>query len=79
MQLSLVSGRPISFIQDLYQPLYVPRPKVEPELFASLKPQTYDGGMEQLKQADKFANRTESLKKSQVPKIIEPICSNLSK
>jgi hypothetical protein len=26
VQLSLVSGRPISFIQDLYQPLYVPRP-----------------------------------------------------
>ena len=23
MQLSLVSGRPISFIQDLYQPLYI--------------------------------------------------------
>jgi len=27
--LSLVSGRPISFIQDLYTPLYVPRPTVQ--------------------------------------------------
>jgi hypothetical protein len=45
VQLSLVSGRPISFIQDLYQPLYVPRPVVQPELFASLRPQTYEGGM----------------------------------
>jgi hypothetical protein len=46
VQLSLVSGRPISFVQDLYRPLYVPRPTVEPELYASLRPQTYGGGME---------------------------------
>ncbi|MBA2480933.1 MAG: hypothetical protein H0V44_09735, partial [Planctomycetes bacterium] len=46
VNLSLVSGRPISFVQDLYQPLYMPRPTVEPELFASLRPQTYGGGME---------------------------------
>jgi hypothetical protein len=45
VQLSLVSGRPISFIQDLYHPLYVPRPVVEPELYASLRPQTYEGGV----------------------------------
>src|SRR4051812_23924678 len=36
VQLSLVSGRPISFIQDLYNPLYIPRPIVRPELYASL-------------------------------------------
>jgi len=45
VQLSLVSGRPISFIQDLYRPLYVPRPTVQPELYASLRPQTYEAGM----------------------------------
>ena len=45
VQLSLVSGRPISFIQDLYNPLYVPRPVVKPELYASLRPQTYEGGV----------------------------------
>ena len=45
VQLSLVSGRPISFIQELYQPLYIPRPVVNPELFASLRPQTYEAGM----------------------------------
>jgi len=45
ISLSLVSGRPISFIENLSQPLYVPRPVVEPELFASLRPQNYDGGM----------------------------------
>ncbi|MCA9413654.1 MAG: hypothetical protein KC944_20730, partial [Candidatus Omnitrophica bacterium] len=44
VELSLVSGRPISFIQDLYQPLYLPRPTVQPDLQASLRPQTYAGG-----------------------------------
>lgn len=46
VSLSLVSGRPISFIMNLYEPLYVPRPVVEPELFASLRPQTYGQAME---------------------------------
>jgi hypothetical protein len=41
VDLTLISGRPISFLMDLYEPLYVPRPLVEPELFASLRPQTY--------------------------------------
>jgi hypothetical protein len=44
VELSLVSGRPISFIEDLYQPLYVPRPTVTPDLFAGLQPRTYDAG-----------------------------------
>jgi antitoxin (DNA-binding transcriptional repressor) of toxin-antitoxin stability system len=42
VNLTLVSGRPISFVMDLYRPLYVQRPLVEPELFASLRPQTYN-------------------------------------
>jgi hypothetical protein len=45
VRMALVSGRPISFQMDLYSPLYVPRPIVEPELFASLRPQTYSGNM----------------------------------
>jgi hypothetical protein len=45
VSLGLISGRPISFQMDLYDPLYVPRPIVEPELFASLRPQTYAGNM----------------------------------
>ncbi len=43
--LSLVSGRPISFIQDLYQPLYLPRPVVEPDIIASPDPQTHDDSL----------------------------------
>jgi hypothetical protein len=45
VSLSLVSGRPISFIMDLYQPLYLQRPTVVPELFAGLRPQIYDAGL----------------------------------
>ncbi|MDB5292024.1 MAG: hypothetical protein JWL69_3265 [Phycisphaerales bacterium] len=60
VQLSLVSGRPLSFIQDLYHALYVPRPVVQPDLYASLRPQTYGGGvtneeMERLSKAMKDA------------------------
>ncbi len=44
VKMALVSGRPISFKMDLYNPLYVQRPTVEPELFASLRPPAYDGG-----------------------------------
>jgi hypothetical protein len=59
VQLSLVSGRPISFIQDLYQPLYIPRPTVKPELYASLTPQTYEAGLEAAKQVESFADKVE--------------------
>jgi hypothetical protein len=45
VRMALVSGRPISFQMDLYTPLYVPRPTVVPELFASLRPVTYSGDL----------------------------------
>ncbi len=46
VRLGLVSGRPISFQMDLYQPLFLTRPMVEPELFASLRPQVYNADMD---------------------------------
>jgi len=46
ISLSLVSGRPISFMMDLYQPLYATRPTVVPELYAALRPQVYDAATE---------------------------------
>ena len=45
VEMALVSGRPISFRMDLYNPLFINRPLVEPELFASLRPPTYSGAM----------------------------------
>jgi hypothetical protein len=44
VKMALVSSRPISFKMDLYNPLFVPRPTVEPELFRSLRPVAYEGG-----------------------------------
>lgn len=46
VRLSLVSGRPVSFVMDLYQPLYATRPVVQPELFSALSPQVYRDAME---------------------------------
>jgi hypothetical protein len=43
VRMVLVSGKPISYRMDLYDPLYIPRPLVEPELFASLRPPVYGG------------------------------------
>jgi hypothetical protein len=45
VRMGLVSGRPISFKMDLYEPLFIPRPVVEPELFASLRPPSYAGNL----------------------------------
>src|SRR5215472_5458952 len=63
VRMSLVSGRPISFQMDLYQPLYVPRPVVEPELFASLRPPTY---------TDAMTKAVESPADEAAPKAAEP-------
>ncbi|MGE3804880.1 MAG: DUF4139 domain-containing protein, partial [Gemmataceae bacterium] len=60
VQLGLVSSRPISFRMDLYEPLFVPRPLVEPELFASLRPQVYGGDMDNGSWARRQPARTNS-------------------
>ncbi len=54
VQLTLVSGRPISYRMDLYEPLYVQRPLEQLELYAALRPQVYGDDLakvEQLKRA----------------------------
>ncbi len=44
--LSLVSGRPISFVQDLYSPLYVERPRVGVQAGTpSAQPRVYEEGV----------------------------------
>jgi WD40 repeat protein len=45
VKMALISGRPISFQMNLYDALFIKRPVVEPELFASLRPVAYSGGM----------------------------------
>jgi len=53
--LTLVSGRPITFIMDLYQPLYLQRPVVQLELYQSLRPRTNEMSMEEKQSADESA------------------------
>jgi hypothetical protein len=45
VRMVLVSGRPISFKMNLYEPLFNPRPTVEPEQFSQLRPVVYGGAM----------------------------------
>jgi hypothetical protein len=61
VRMGLISGRPISFRMDLYQPLFVQRPLVEPELFASLRPPTYSGNLH-AEPAPKFKFKEEEKK-----------------
>jgi hypothetical protein len=49
VRLALVSGRPLSYQMDLYTPIYVPRPRVELELFAGLRPPVHPGAMDWMK------------------------------
>ena len=50
--LTLVSGRPITFVMDLYQPLYIQRPTVQLELYQSLRPRTNQMAMTEAASAD---------------------------
>ncbi len=42
--LSLVSGKPVSFIQDLYTPLYVERPLIPLAIAGTAKPRSFESG-----------------------------------
>ncbi len=46
VQLSLVSGRPVSFTMDLYSPIYPQRPQEALELYAGLRATRYEGAMD---------------------------------
>jgi len=49
VDLTLVSGQPISYVMNLYQPLYAQRPVVEPQLPAGVRPQTYERELDDLR------------------------------
>jgi hypothetical protein len=46
VRMALVSGRPISFEMDLYQPMFIKRPIAQLEKFSSLGPVAYSGGLD---------------------------------
>ena len=67
VELSLVSGRPISFRMDLYTPLYVPRPVEQLELYASLRPREYEAGRGGGMAAPGIANKARSERAMPLP------------
>ncbi|HUS79710.1 MAG TPA: DUF4139 domain-containing protein [Armatimonadota bacterium] len=48
VNLALVSGRPISFTQNLYEPLYVSRPDVPVQVQAAAAPRVFEGAVEEM-------------------------------
>lgn len=52
VSLSLVSGQPVSFVQTLYDPLYVQRVVIPPSVQAAARPRVWEGAMEQQKMAE---------------------------
>lgn len=44
VRLSLVSGRPVSFTMDLYEPLFMPRPEVPVPTIPGVLSKAYEGG-----------------------------------
>ncbi|HZL34796.1 MAG TPA: hypothetical protein VFC78_05760 [Tepidisphaeraceae bacterium] len=67
VELSLVSGRPLSFILDLYHSRYIARPIIQPQSYASLVPQTYAGGVTR-EEMEKLQKATEEAQaRSQAP------------
>lgn len=72
VRLTLVSGRPISFTMNLYDPLYVTRPEVEPELFASLRPQRYEGNLAERQAGRKATAMDRMLRSAPAPAAAAP-------
>ncbi len=70
VQLTLVSGRPISFSMDLYTPIYIPRPRETLELFASLTAPEFEAG-EELKDADRRLATAAAADRAPAEKAIE--------
>ena len=66
--LTLASGRPISFIQDLYTPLYARRPVVQPQLPVAVGPREYAEGVAADREEAAKAERQTELRRS--PKIV---------
>lgn len=71
VRLALVSGRPISFTMDLYEPLYAKRPVVVSELYESLRPQVYDQAMEARAEEKAARDRAEASMARMAPRVGE--------
>jgi hypothetical protein len=77
VRLSLVSGRPISFRMDLYEPLYAQRPVVVPELYQSLRPPVHEQAMDESQaQAKEAVGAAPAPPRAIAPKVAAPALRN---
>ncbi len=57
VNLALVSGRPVSFTQDLYQPIYVQRPDVPVQTQVAARPKIYGSALEEADEGEMMADQ----------------------
>jgi hypothetical protein len=62
VKLSLVSGRPVSFTMDLYEPLYAQRPVVVLESYRTLRPRVYEQAVEEAQEPVRAEARADMLR-----------------
>lgn len=55
VELTLVTGRPVSFIQNLYPPLYLSRPTIPLSIAGVAAAETYDSGFGDVEEEDSYA------------------------
>lgn len=75
VSLSLVSGRPVSFTQNLYQPLYLSRPDVPVQVASAARPRFFEGAMDRPEEADNvlmYERKTEPTRPSAVRAMAMP-------
>jgi len=67
VKLSLVSGRPVSFVMDLYEPLYAERPVVVSESYRSLRPRVYEQAVVEERESAREAKAEAMLREEAAP------------
>ncbi|HYV36779.1 MAG TPA: DUF4139 domain-containing protein [Gemmataceae bacterium] len=77
VRMSLVSGRPISFKMDLYNPLYVPRPVVQQELYTSVRPPVHNGAIASAQNADRSMSTAPKYQDLQPPMAVYSAAAQL--
>lgn len=80
VRLTLVSGRPVSFIQELYPPLYVPRPIIPLSIAGMAKAETYDSGWnaapDEYAESEMSYSDSYPLAKAAAPRLVNPARSD---
>ncbi len=75
VSLSLVSGRPVSFIQDLYTPLYLDRPVIPLAIAGTAAPRSFESGFAAAPEADMMAEEAAPSAKMAAPPPAPPSMS----